>query len=574
MTKPNIDQRLKEIRAQNVRIYCKEDPAIYTTLNVASDGALTMTTTGGTDSDVIIDASSGSGDLLMTDTAIKWTAGRTGKAIETGTYQSAVDGGITLSDTNTRPVSFLFDDSGSALTGNNRAVLSRVYLASAQGSGGTIVAMQGQLKIADNKNFSAGRFCGVDGYMEFAGTTTIASGSYVSAMNARVDVAASETVTVSSGGFLCGIHVHTTGTGTLTSTGNSYGIYINDQGTVDDWKVGIGIANATTGIDVGAATTGINVSGATTTGLALSGTATSGINVSGICTTAINVSVAQTDETGLGASAVFQHGSYNTALAYGTQTNYLVMKCMNITAAATSTYVFGDINRITTSAASVTGYIHVGYNYLSIGHDLVNGYASRGRVEITAGCAVGETTAVLGTCNIANSVAVTATGTAVVSAGIFDLAIGTSAALAQEGTCIEVRPRIRTNVVGVTSGIRINIPCATPNYVDYGLDIRSMSAQQTAAIRIHATPNADALTNGIWIEGQDTSNSTITNAIRLVGTVTNCLYFAEADGSQGAHSSDSITANAGASTGSFRISIAGVAYYVPIYAAGTQGAGW
>ena len=174
----------------------------------------------------------------------------TGMVIETGTYQSSADGGVILSDTNTRPVSFLFDDSAAALTGNNRAVLSRIYLAESQGSGGTIVSIQGQLKIADDKDFSAGRFCGVDGYMEFGGTTDINSGAYVSAINARIDVPASETVEVKTGGYLCGIHIHTTGTGTLTSSGNSYGIYINDQGTVDDWEYGISVNNSATGIEI------------------------------------------------------------------------------------------------------------------------------------------------------------------------------------------------------------------------------------------------------------------------------------------------------------------------------------
>lgn len=181
-----------------------------------------------------------------------------GMVIETGTYQSAVDGGITLSDTNTRPVSFLFDDSGSALTGNNRAVLSRVYLAESQAAGATIVSIQGQLKLADTKNLGAGRWSAMDAYLEFGGTSLLTTGGYTSALDVRIDVADTKTVTVDSGAILAGIHIQTTGTGTLTQTGNCYGIYINDQGTIDDWKVGISVNNSTTGIEIGGGTTGID----------------------------------------------------------------------------------------------------------------------------------------------------------------------------------------------------------------------------------------------------------------------------------------------------------------------------
>ena len=187
------------------------------------------------------------------------------KVIETGTYGSAASKGVTLSDTNVRPVSFLFDDADAALTGNNRAVLSRVYLAHAQAAGATIVAIQGQLKIADNKNLGAGRWSAMDAYLEFGGTTSLTTGGYTSALDVRIDVAAAETVTVAAGAILAGIHVQTTGTGTLTQTGNCYGIYINDQGTIADWKVGISVNNSTTGIEVGACTTGINFSGVVAT---------------------------------------------------------------------------------------------------------------------------------------------------------------------------------------------------------------------------------------------------------------------------------------------------------------------
>jgi len=260
------------------------------------------------------------------------------------------------------------------------------------------------------------------------------------------------------------------------------------------------------------------------TGMVVTGApGSTGLTIAGTNTTAINVSAVQTDETGLDATAVFRHGSYSTALAYGSQTDHLILKSMHITAAATAAkWIFGDVNYISTSAASI-GYIDVGYNYLSVGHDLVNGFASRGRVAVTAACELGEHCGVLGTMEI-GAYAITANGSATLSAGIFDTSVTAGATVAQEITCLEIRPRIYANVAGSSCGIRINVNCSTTNYVDYGLDIRSMSAQQTAAIRILATPASASMPCGIHIEGQVSSSSTITTAIKIVGAAT---YFAD-----------------------------------------------
>jgi hypothetical protein len=264
---------------------------------------------------------------------------------------------------------------------------------------------------------------------------------------------------------------------------------------------------------VGAATSGTN-------GLLLAGAYTDG---------AINVSAAQTTALGLDTAAISQHGTYSTALAYGTQSgsgNHLVLKCMHVTVAATGVYVFGDVNYIATSATS-TGYIHVAYNYLSVGHNLANGYATRSRIAITASCTPGEQVSCLATLEISASTVIAA-GSAL-RAGLFELNIGAGATVAQETHCIEVRPLIAANVAGVTSGIRININCSSANYVDYGLDIRSMSHNQTAAIRIFATPASAELKCGIHIEGQHSSTSVVTAAIKLAGRV---LYLLDLSGLQ------------------------------------------
>jgi hypothetical protein len=232
---------------------------------------------------------------------------------------------------------------------------------------------------------------------------------------------------------------------------------------------------------------------------------------------------------GLAYSAVFQHGTYNTAIAYGAQTDFLVLKSMHVTGSSSS-YIMGDVNRFTTSAAS-TGYVHLGYNYLSVGHNLANGYAMRSRIAMTASSTPGEQVSCLATMEIAAGIALAA-GSAL-RAGLFELSIGAGATIEQETHCVEIRPLVAANVAGVTSGIRININCSSANYVDYGLDIRSMSSNQTAAIRILATPATAALAAAIIIEGQHSSTSTITSAIKINGDITNVLDFSGATDTYG-----------------------------------------
>jgi len=352
--------------------------------------------------------------------------------------------------------------------------------------------------------------------LETQGTSTVSfnNGTLSSAVLANVGL--TNTTVIDNGAIVAGLAVNSTTSATgghVTTTGDFLGIHIGKSSSALSWETAIMIADSctATGIDIGICTTGINVTGA--------------------CTTAINVSAVQTASAGTEIGCVFQHGAYSTPLVYGTQSANLVLKQTCITADTGAYYVFGDIHRITTSDDS-TGYMNCSYDYLSVGHNLVNGWATRGRVALTATCQVGEMAGLLGTCEVAAAAAITVTGGAVLAACILDLDINATASVAQEVTCLEVRPHIRGNIVGSSAGIRINVNCSSTNYLDFGLDIRSMSAQQTAAIRIFATPNAAALACGIHIEGDDTTSSTITNAISLVGTITNVLHFDETNGSQ------------------------------------------
>ena len=238
--------------------------------------------------------------------------------------------------------------------------------------------------------------------------------------------------------------------------------------------------------------------------------------------TAINVSGTPVGN-GLDAAAVLQHGSYNTAIAHGTQTGHLVLNTNNITADTGAYYVFGSIDKITTSDDS-TGYMNPSYGFLSVGHNLVNGWAVRGRVDITDTCEIGEMAGLLGTMEVTASKTITQTGAPPLAAAILSATIGASAAVEQEVMCLEIRPLIKANIVGSSAGIRVNVNCSSANYLDYGIDIRSMSANQTAAMRILFTGASASLPAASVLEGQTSSTSVITSGIKMQGSTT---YFAD-----------------------------------------------
>ena len=490
-----------------------------------SDNAIEVT---GAITDSVLKASdTGSTSAHVIDMA----DGFLGSFVETGTYSSAADKGITLSDSNTRPVSFLFDDSAAALTGNNRAVLSRVYLATDQGSGGTIVSIQGQLKIADNENFTAGRFCGVDGYMEFGGTSSIGSGSYVSAMNARVDVAASKTVTVSSGGYLCGIHVHTTGTGTLTSTGSSYGIYINDQGTVDDWKVGIGIANSTTGVDIGAWTTAVNFSGA--------------------ATQSHMAHVSKWGESFNYGCMTIAGDQAGTALAWGSATGNVCVTRINMTAQVGTAegYVIGEYKSYATSGAGTGTVLQYGiwigdYAKLTLNHNTTDAYATRGRTILGGTLTGNQFIGVMGQVEFTAAATLEATGGGY---GVYG-----SITSSGSGTCnrnvaagyFTMRPNT-INLVGTQSCVVCDM--GGSGYADYGLlaQVGNNNVAE-AAIAVHTT---DSAVLPYAIKVFSTSGS-ITNLFRFTSASTAPV---SSGGTIGTH---------GTATVKIACDIAGTTYYL------------
>ena len=156
------------------------------------------------------------------------------RLLETGTYQSTASGGVTLSATNTRPFTLLYDDAGVALGGGAtyRGMLSRILLTK-DTSAVTVISNRGQLKLIDLVDVATGIYAPVQGYIEVAGTSIASSGATLSCLSASLEITTA--LTAASGGEIAGLHVETTGAGTLTATGTVAGILIDKAAGAADW---------------------------------------------------------------------------------------------------------------------------------------------------------------------------------------------------------------------------------------------------------------------------------------------------------------------------------------------------
>lgn len=187
----------------------------------------------------------------------------TGMVIETGTYGDTATA-VVLNSTNKRPVSFLADDGGVAMTGDVRGVLSRIAVIAEHTGSLTLDAVRGQLKFISGIDYDADYASGVRGYIELEGATDFDLNNAdhaVSGLHSRIELNGNVNL---QAGYLAGLFVelNTAGAYTVTQTGILAGIVIEytDQKN-DAWGHGLYIADsaADTGITIGtAATNGIN----------------------------------------------------------------------------------------------------------------------------------------------------------------------------------------------------------------------------------------------------------------------------------------------------------------------------
>ena len=211
---------------------------------------------------------------------------------------------------------------------------------------------------------------------------------------------------------------------------------------------------------------------------------TTSITFSTANTTAINVSVAQTDETGFDAACVFQHGTHTTALAYGTQTDHLVLKSSHITAAITGKYILGDYVGIDTSAAS-TGHIFARKNYITVNHSTGAVRAIYNQVDITATAVLNENVTGM-KCGIDIN-AGTITGVGKISGITVEIDVVAGSTVANHIYGIEVDMRdIKVDTAGDKVGIKIT-EAGGSNYLDYGLQFSNCFNTATSVVHYDLT---------------------------------------------------------------------------------------
>ena len=245
-----------------------------------------------------------------------------------------------------------------------------------------------------------------------------------------------------------------------------------------------------------------------------------GIIISTANASAINITVAQTDETGWDGACVFKHGTYSTALAYGTQTNHLVLHSTHITAGATGKYVIGKFLGIDSSAVS-TGYFIGNYNYLTVNHNVGAAMAMYAEVDVTTTAALAGNVSGLYTEMICAAGAVTGAGK--INGVLVEMKVTAGVTIAQELHGIEVDMRgIKADIAGRTVGIKVT-QAGGSNYLDYGMQFSNCFDTATAVLDFDLTQSNTAI--GILM---DSGAFTITTGINLTGTVTIAISLASA----------------------------------------------
>lgn len=182
----------------------------------------------GTDFD-IVPASSGSG--------IVFGAASYGLGVNVGVFSSLTAGsGYPLATATPGALKVYSDDAGASIADSVRGVLSRTLLTVDQ-AGASIRALMGQLKLKTGADVQTGIYTGVQGYVEMAGTHSAKTGSTLSCVDASAEIGTA--LTVDSGGEFFGVHVETTGAGTITNSGTCAAIGVTKASGAASWPVGL-----------------------------------------------------------------------------------------------------------------------------------------------------------------------------------------------------------------------------------------------------------------------------------------------------------------------------------------------
>lgn len=157
-------------------------------------------------------------------------------AASIGAQANVVGSGVAISSTATGAYKVFSDDNGANIGASVRGMQSR-FLLTVDQSAGTIRALQGQLKALNLVDVTTGIYTAVQGYVELAGTHIVKTGATLSCFDSSLEIGTG--LTVDSGGELFGIHVETTGAGTITNNGTCAGIGITKASGAASWPLGI-----------------------------------------------------------------------------------------------------------------------------------------------------------------------------------------------------------------------------------------------------------------------------------------------------------------------------------------------
>ena len=149
-----------------------------------------------------------------------------------GTQANVVGSGLTIATATPGALRVFSDDAGASIADSVRGIQSRFLLTFDQ-AGGTIRALQGQLKLLTGIDVTTGIYTAVQGYVEMAATHSCKTGATFSCVDASAEIGTA--LTVDSGGEFCGIHVETTGAGTITNNGTCAGILIDKASGAASW---------------------------------------------------------------------------------------------------------------------------------------------------------------------------------------------------------------------------------------------------------------------------------------------------------------------------------------------------
>jgi len=129
------------------------------------------------------------------------------------------------------------DDDGVSMTGSRRGILSRMLFTVDQTSGETYRALQGQIKVVNDKDLNHANHvisC-VEGYLELDGVSNRTIDGHVACVRAAIEEGASGTTTIDATGVFSGFEATLNSTRTYAETGEMAAFVANTSSGTSKW---------------------------------------------------------------------------------------------------------------------------------------------------------------------------------------------------------------------------------------------------------------------------------------------------------------------------------------------------